>query len=260
MDKLIGLFTSIKGDSVDMNLIEMGFYGLVPFGQIFMRINKFGGSLDKPYLLFPLLLIPPFSIIPVLIAKFGFLKKVNGTNIFDGYILIPIIFRFILIFIMAHLGEFGGPMFQALLVFASLVATNIFRLINDISCASNKEGLTMGKIFKQVGDSMIEYSLGMVLVFLFTFVPFVGTIIDLLSMLEVPFIGKIANIMDGILWSVGLIGGYIFVHMFDANFVSNTDACSGKTSMLRLIISVIAFAVTIFYQFRTELLGLIGLA
>ena len=260
MDKLIGLFTSVKGDTVNMSLIDMGFYTLMPFGQLFMRINKFGGSLDKPYLLFPLFLFPPFSLLPVLVGKFGFLKKTNGTNILDGYILIPIIFRFVLIFVMAHLGEFGGPMFQALLVFASLVATNIFRLINDITCASDKDGLTMGKIFKQIGDSMIEYSLGMLIIFLFTFVPFVGTILDLLSMLELPFIGKFVNILDGILWSVGLIGGYIFVHMFDANFITNSDACAGKVGLIRIIVSVIAFAVAVFYQFREELLGLIGLS
>jgi hypothetical protein len=259
MDKLIGLFTSFKGDNVDLNLIEMAFYGLVPFGQVFMRINKYGGSLDKPYLLFPLLLIPPFSIIPVLIAKFGFLKKVNGTNIFDGYILIPIIFRFVLIFIMAHLGEFGGPIFQALLVFATLVATNIFRLINDVTCASNKEGLTIDKIFKQVGDSMIEYSLGIVIILLFTFLPFVKVILELISMFPLPFVGKVANILDSILWSVGLIGGYILVHMFDANFVSNSDSCAGKTGILRLIISIIAFAVAIYHQFRGDLSSLVGM-
>jgi hypothetical protein len=260
MDKLISLFTSGKGDDVDMNLLDMGLYTLIPFGQIFMRINKYGGSLDKPYLLFPLFLIPPFSIIPVLIGKFGFLKKVNGTNIFDAYIFIPIIFRFVLIFIMAHLGEFGGPMFQALLVFATLVATNIFRLMNDITCTSNKEGLTMGKIFKQIADSMIEYSLGIVIIFLFTFLPFVKTVLELISMFPLPFIGRVANILDGILWSVGLIGGYILVHMFDANFLSNSDSCAGKTGILRLIISIIAFAVSIFYQFRGELSALVGMA
>jgi hypothetical protein len=260
MDKLISLFTSLKGDDVDMNLIEMGFYTIIPFGQLFMRINKYGGSLDKPYLFFPLFLIPPFSIVPVLIGKFGYLNKVNGTNIFDAYIFIPIIFRFVLIFIMAHLGEFGGPMFQALLVFATLVATNIYRLMSDITCASNKEGLTMDKIFKQIADSMIEYSLGIVIIFLFTFLPFVNTVLELISMFPLPFIGKVADILDGILWSVGLIGGYILVHMFDANFISNSDSCSGNVGILRLIISVIAFAVSIFYQFRGDFLELLGMA
>ena len=73
MNKFLSSFLTFKGDKVNMNLLEMLMYGMIPgFGQLLMRVDKFGGSLDKPYLLFPLLLFPPFSFTSVRIPPLFF--------------------------------------------------------------------------------------------------------------------------------------------------------------------------------------------
>ena len=252
MDKLINSFLTIKGDSVNMSLGEMALYTILPLGQFLMRIDKFGGSLDKPYLLFPFFLFPPFSIIPVLIAKFGFLVKKEGSKILDIYILIPIIFRFILMFTMAHYGIPGGPILQAALVFAAIAITNIINLLNNSRCKTNKDSF-FGKFIKQIGDSMFEYSMGIFIIFLISFVPFAGAFLNIISQIPLPFVGKVSQILDTILWSIGLIGGYMLIKMIDVNYYTNTEICSGKVGLLRIIISMIAFAVAIFFQFKNQI-------
>jgi hypothetical protein len=249
MDTLLGplknIFGDLKGDSVDMSLVEMGIYTILPFGQLLMRLNKFGGSLDKPYLLLPFFLIPPFSIIPVVMAKFGLLKKTKIENIIDIYILIPIIFRFILIFTMAFIGNFGGPLLQVGLVLISLIAVNMYRSSVDDTCKNNNAPFE-NKIIKQVADSMAEYSIGILTVAMIYFIPFINIFLDLIGSIPFPIIGNIGKVMNTVFWSIGLTGGYIIVHMYDLNFNSPTDACSSKIDSLRTIISIIAFAISIF--------------
>ena len=48
--------------------------GLIPLGQLWARIFNFNGSLDKWWLMFPLFLIPPFSFIPLILMKMGFVS------------------------------------------------------------------------------------------------------------------------------------------------------------------------------------------
>ena len=37
----------------------------IPCGQLYARVGDFNVSLDRLYLLFPILIMPPFSIIPI---------------------------------------------------------------------------------------------------------------------------------------------------------------------------------------------------
>jgi hypothetical protein len=249
MDIILGplknIFGNINGDSVDMSLVDMGVYTIVPFGQLIMRLNKFGGSLDKPYLLLPFFFFPPFSIIPVLMAKFGMLKKSKIENIIDIYIVIPIIFRFILIFTMALIGNFGGPLLQISLILISLIAINMYRSSINDTCKKNDAPIT-NKIIKNVADSMAEYSIGILTVAMIYFIPFINIFLDLIGSIPFPIIGNIGKVMNATFWSIGLVAGYVIVHMYDATFSSETDACSSKIYSLRTIISVIAFAISIF--------------
>jgi hypothetical protein len=255
MNKFFKSFLTFKGDKVNMSTTEIFTYSLIPgVGQLLMRINKFGGSLDKPYLLFPLLLIPPFSFIPVLIAKFGFLKKENGNNIFDIYIIIPIIFRFILIFAMAYFGN-DNVILQVALTFIAVLMTNILHIINNKQCKDVNSGNFGSLIFKAIGDSMIQYGSGVLVLFSFSFIPFVGTILEVLRNIPLPIIGKTSKVIDASLWSFGLVMGYMLVNMIDVNYYTKTDICSNKIGMIRIIISVIAFACAIFYSYRDQLIG-----
>ncbi len=238
-----------------MSLLEMLMYGLIPgFGQLLMRINKFGGSLDKPYLLFPLLLFPPFSFIPVLIAKFGFLKKTEGEQIMDIYIIIPIILRFILIFVMAYISTSvaGSLLVQIGILLAGVLCANLLHIFTEKRCKDIKEGFG-GKLIKGMSDSMIQYGVGVLMILASTFIPIVGEILEGLRDIQLPILGDISAMIDGALWSFGLITGYLIMNMIDVNYVNTQDACTGKISMIRIIISVIAFAAAVVYQFHGQI-------
>jgi hypothetical protein len=255
MNKFFKSFLTFKGDKVDMNFLEMLMYGIIPgFGQLLMRVDKFGGSLDKPYLLFPLLLFPPFSFIPVLIAKFGFLKKTEGENILDIYVLIPIIFRFILIFVMAQIGSPGGLLLQAGLIFGAIFITNLIHVLTEERCKNVKGGFG-GKLVKEMADSMIEYAIGVLLLFSTEFIPVVGEILEGMRDIPFPVVGKISQVIDTTIWSIGLVCGYMIMNMIDVNYYSADEACTGKIGAVRIIISIIAFAVAFVYQFHGQIIN-----
>ena len=254
----ISSFFTFKGDKVNMSILEMLMYGLIPgFGQLLMRVDKFGGSLDKPYLLFPLLLFPPFSFIPVLIARFGFLKKAEGENILDIYVIIPIIFRFILIFVMAQIGSPGGLLLQVGLVFGALLLTNIIHVMTEERCKSFKGGLGK-KLLKETSDSMMQYAIAMLLVFSTEFIPILGEILEGLRDIPFPGISKLSAFIDTSIWSIGLVCGYMMMNMVDVNYIETKDACSGNIGKTRIIISIIAFAVSIVYQFHGQLSNMVS--
>jgi hypothetical protein len=235
----------LDGDKVNMNILEMGFYGIMPMGQLLMRVIKFNGSLDKWYLLFPLLLIPPFSFIPVIFAKMGFIKKSkDDAPPLDLYVLIPIIFRFILILFIKQVADMKTFMIQVGLVFGALIVTNILRHYHARKCSNMS---FFGSITKGSFDSMLEYSFGVMTTFLVMFIPFIGQILEFILTIPIPYISQI---VESIIWGFGLAGGYLMVNMFDANFDKTSDYCAGKVSTTRMIVSSIAFAIALFYQFK----------
>jgi hypothetical protein len=253
MNKFLASFLTFKGDKVDMNILEMLMYGMIPgFGQLLMRVDKFGGSLDKPYLLFPLLLFPPFSFIPVLIANFGFLKKAEGEKILDIYILIPIIFRFILIFVMAQIGSPGGLLLQVALIFGAILLANIIHVLTEERCKSVKGGFGH-KLIKEMSDSMVEYAVGILLLFSSSFIPYFGQLLEGLREVPIPAVGNLSAIIDSSIWSVGLVCGYMIMNMIDVNYLSANNACTGKIGLIRILVSIIAFASAIVYQFHGQL-------
>ena len=52
------------------------------------------------------------------------------------------------------------------------------------------------------------------------------------------------------IWGLGFAGGYMMVNMFDNNFEKTDDYCAGKISNARMIVSGIAMAAALFYQFK----------
>ncbi len=232
-----------KGPNVSMNIFEMLIYGLVPvLGQFLLRANKLGGSLDQPWLLFPLFLIPPFSFIPVLMAKFGFIKNTNGGNPLDLFSLIPIIFRIILIFVLQHF-NINNMIIQTSLIIVSLIVMNLLHANNVPRCKGVSKNIG-GQMIKASFDSMAMYAAGILGTFLITFIPFVGEIFQVINGLG----GTIGEISHTLVWGVGIVAAYIFVNMFDSTYVSVNEACTGNTNKIRMIVSIIAFVGAIFFQ------------
>jgi hypothetical protein len=96
-------FSSIKNkwkDSGKLSWKQVLIMGLIPLGQLYARVKIFNGSLDKWWLMFPLLLFPPFSFIPMIMMKYGAVANGTGSNPLDNFMLIPIIAKFIIPFIL----------------------------------------------------------------------------------------------------------------------------------------------------------------
>ena len=60
-------------------------------GQLYVRITRFDGSLDKWWLLVPPLSVPPLSVIPAYLIATNKIKKGEGGIPYDLYMLIPAI-------------------------------------------------------------------------------------------------------------------------------------------------------------------------
>lgn len=269
MDKFIQFFSSLKdnkfikscltfkGDKVDMSMKEMLIYGLVPgIGQLLMRIDKFGGSLDKPYLLFPLLFFPPFSFIPVLVAKFGFLKKDTGVHVIDFYILIPIIIRFIIILLLFKIinpSNILGLLITIILVFGGVTLANYMHLTSQEKC-KDVSSTFINKLIKSASDASYEYATGVGVLFLTTFIPVVGEIIDFIREIPLPFIGNLSQLIDTSIWGIGLICGYLILNMVDVNYFDTSTVCGANINKLRIIIGAIAFVMSVGFQLLTTIL------
>ena len=81
-----------KGDA-EISWLETLVVALVPNGQLIVRAGStLRGSLDKWWLLFPLFMIPPFSIVIALLMKFfNIIKPGQGKGAaYDLYMLIPL--------------------------------------------------------------------------------------------------------------------------------------------------------------------------
>ncbi len=230
-----------------MEIWKIFFYSLMPMGQLLMRLFEFNGSLDKWYLLFPLLLIPPFSFIPVTLGYFGYIKKLDKGPLLDIYILLPIVARFIFIIMVSQIESIGMLFLQIGIVLGFLFITNMIRLYTTRKCEKSS---FWGRTVKGTFDSMAQYSFGVMTVFLIQFIPFIGQILGLLMNLGIPFFSQF--IESGI-WAIGLTGGYIFMNMIDANFESDKDYCEGDISLGRIITSIIVMLLAIAYQFKTLL-------
>ena len=248
-----GIF-NLQGDKVDMGILEMLFYGLVPMmGQIFMRIFKYGGSLDKPYLFFPLFFIPPFSFIPVIFAKLGWIKKTNAGTPLDIYLLIPIIFRFILIILLTNIPSIRGInrfILQTVLLLGALLLANILHVASEKRCKDKHKFNLFGSLLKESSDSMLQYAAGVLGTFLVLFIPYIGTIIKTINSLPIPYISQI---IESVIWGLGIATGYLLINMYDGNFLSAEEACTGKIGHVRILISIVAFAASIVYQLRKYL-------
>ena len=54
--------------------------GLIPGGQLYARLFNFGGSMDKLWLLLPAF-FPPFSLIPMILLKLGWISIKQGSGL-----------------------------------------------------------------------------------------------------------------------------------------------------------------------------------
>jgi hypothetical protein len=235
--------------------------GLVPLGQLYARVNIFNGSLDKWWLMFPLLLFPPLSfiplimmifpplrIIPLIMMKFGLVKNGTGSKPVDNFMLIPIIAKLIIPFILPFIiNEDSSLLFTIVSFVLQLITVMTANLIRR---KDNCKEITTNSVGKAGVDSIIAIAAGEITSFAIGFVPLIGMFISMLK--NLPVIG---GIVDSLVWSVGFAGAYVLINMFNQDPNINKLCSSPFTGNIQDRIPLIgSLAVILFVSAKKILL------
>ncbi len=211
--------------------------GLIPLGQLWARIFYFKGSLDKWWLMFPLLLFPPFSFIPLLMMKFGMVADGKGSDPVDKIMLLPIIAKFIIPFVLPFIVDEEEHAFLFSLVGFVLQLLTVM-VANLTRRYTNCGDITTDSVGKAGIDSVIAYGMGDITAFAIGFVPFIGMIFTVLEM--IPVIGDFVN---QIVWSLGFAATYIVINMFNQDNMGkycSTPFTGNVQDKIPFIVSIIA--------------------
>ena len=229
--------TNMFKDGSKLSWIQVLVMGLIPLGQLWARIFYFNGSLDKWWLMFPLLLFPPFSFFPLLMMKFGFVANGKGSDPVDKMMLLPIIAKFIIPFILPFIvdedeHEFLFSLVGFVLQMLTVMVANLSRRY------FNCNGITTDSVGKAGIDSVIAYGMGDITAFAIGFVPFVGMAFTVLEM--IPVVGDFVN---QIVWVLGFAATYIIINMFNQDNMDkycSTPFTGNTQDKIPFVISVIA--------------------
>ena len=204
---LSSIFPSFQ-DSGKLSWNQVLIMGLIPLGQLYARVKIFNGSLDKWWLMFPLLLFPPLSFIPLIMMKFGSISDGKGANPVDDFMLIPIIAKFIIPFVLPFIIDEDSSFLFAIVSFVLQLITVM--TANLIRRKDNCKDITTDSFGKAGIDSTIAIAMGEVTSYAIGFIPIIGMFVSILKGL--PLIG---GLVDSLIWSVGFAGTYIVINMFN---------------------------------------------
>jgi len=229
---------------MQLSILRIILYTLLPFGQLYARLHDFNGSLDKIYLLFPIFLVPPFSIIPILLMAFGFVAKGKGASPYDHMMWIPILTRFFIAGIAHHFIH-NPKIASAIIILTSIVTIlipNLLRRNKECSIVKDSSGkqtfsLDSKQIFKSVANSIFELGFGYFFSLIFSFIPFVGIIFKLIT-----FIPVIGTFVSDIVWAMGFATGYIIINILDQqdmNTLCYPTTMSSSKEIFRIIFGII---------------------
>jgi hypothetical protein len=229
-----------------LTFLQVLILGLVPLGQLWARIFYFNGSLDKWWLMFPIFLIPPFSFIPLLLMKFGFVADGKGSNPLDYWMILPIIAKFIIPFIMPYIIDEDSEMLTSIvslvLQLLTIMSVNLIRRYNNCVPPYAPNKITGDSIGKAAIDSTIAFGIGEISAFVIPWLPFVGIVITVLEL--IPVLGEF---VDTILWTLGFVASYVLINMFnqdDMNKFCSTPFTGNLQDRIPFFISVIAIIAT----------------
>jgi len=211
------LFTNTDNGDSRISFIY-ALLSVLPFGSLFARIFLLDGSLDKMWLLFPMFLFPPFSIISAVLMKFGYIKKGKGGTPYDMFMLIPIISKFLLYYAINNFFDlFYDDVHVEDTFLISFIIQLVVGMIPYIIRANRLcERVTLASYCKAFIDSTIANSVGELFPFMVSITPFIG-----IAFRIIEFIPYLNTQVDNVLWSCGYFIGYVVVNMFNADDMYN---------------------------------------
>lgn len=226
--------------------LQVLLFSFIPLGQLIVRIFYLNGSLDKLWLMFPILLIPPFSLIPLLLIKFGFVQDGKGSDPIDKIMLLPLIARIVTLFVLNSMG-INGPLIFILINLLINLSTIIIANITRRYYNCEKEGVTMDSVGKAVIDSTIAYAISEATPLIISYLPFIGVVYRFLGLFT-----QNGNIIDVIFSNMGFAVAYILINMFNQDDIN--QFCS--TPFTGNVVDRIAFFISLIVIFLTKSYGL----
>jgi hypothetical protein len=239
---------NFSGEPTDLKIAIGG-----PFGQLYMRLKYLNGSLDKLWLmLVPLFWIPPFSLFPVIWARFGWMKKISGNkgSVLDFGLLLPILAKILLPFLINDESALGMMAQGITIIFVVLTMffINLWNkrtLIKADGCTDVKTTSVVGR---SMGEALFHFSLATLPIYLIGLIPVIGEPFDIIT--AMPIVG---DIVKSGAFIGGYILGYILTKMFAFNFTSKP--CDPSYILIG-IVGFIAFIVAGFFDFANLIPGL----
>lgn len=158
-----------------------------PFSQIYYRLTKFNGSLDKPWLLFPLFWIVPFTAVPTYYISKNKLKQGSSKiKIFDLLGFLPMGGVF-----LSHIISNMNPQFKFISTIPTLISAMIAFYIKDNKKCRSKNFIKKTK--RTLHSAMILISISILLhlslLGLSRVIPIVGPLFE--AFYSSPFIENI---------------------------------------------------------------------
>jgi hypothetical protein len=234
------------GKSINLSFFKMILYTIIPGGQLLMRFFELNGSLDKLSMLFPLFLIPPFSFPTIFLANWGLYKEGKGGNPIDGFILIPILVKFVTLLLFNKISPLKGLIINIVVVMLSLILCNLLRYTKRTDCNEDNTD-TVKVLHRSIIDSFIMYGGGMAAQIIINFIPFIG---ELYELIEAIPIGGMDKIVERGIWGIGAFLVYFLNNMF---YNVESKICNKSPSGLRNIIGLAAIIFAVFKEGENKL-------
>ena len=231
---------------VYMKILPMILYSIFPLlGQAVMRAIELGGSLSRSWLLYvPVFWIFPFSIIPVVLARTGYVKAANNGSAFDKLVIITIVAKLLLSFIQLDTTDLLGM--YIILLIGSMLITNTIHILTQPTCK------TLGSNFftvfiRALSNSCLQYSVGFILTFIIKFILKLIPVVKILAMTireyDIPY-----KIIIFLLWAMGFVGAYMIINMIDNNIETPESYCKKSPKIIKMIIGFILCIGIIIYE------------
>jgi hypothetical protein len=188
--------------------------GIVPYGQIFARVKYLNGSIDKAWMFW--LAFPPLTWYALWQIKKGNVAMGNGTQVYDFFMIIPIIAKVMLPLILSFIpwfkdedGELDDEsLFYKIISVGAIVGAVTLPYL--IRAYRNCKTMTPALFVRACMNGVISSAVPNILILIFSFIPILGTVVDVMQSL--PYIGQFVNAG---LWSVFFCGTYIITNMFN---------------------------------------------
>jgi hypothetical protein len=143
-----------------MNLTwqDLLIYSFIPFSDLYLRVAKLNGSIDKMWTLFPLFQLPIFSLVPLVLMKYRKIKRGNLSNRvkdgkpYDIFIILFILFKYI-VSLAANKDSEGSLYIDVLGTYIAIVLPLVIRHFSpgNSTCISTKWKSSLFKSFGQGG-------------------------------------------------------------------------------------------------------------